>query len=220
MATGDQSDMQNRLVAALPASWFTSTTPVLSTLISAMAWALSFSYSLITYAKNQTRIATASDGWLDLIAADLFGAALTRNANEGDNAYRIRILANLLRQRATRYGVIHSLYLLTGRTPVVFEPLRPADTGAYGASITGYGSAGGYGSYLLPAQFFVKAYRPATAGIPNIAGYGFPAAGYGAGQAEYCDLSNVTGVVTDASIYANVDATKPAGTCAWVQINN
>ena len=46
-----------------------------------------------------------------------------------------------MRERNTRNAVISVLTDLTGRTPLVFEPSRPADTGGYGIG-TGYGVVG------------------------------------------------------------------------------
>src|ERR1700727_986655 len=103
MATGDQSDMLARLKAVLPSGWFPlsvvgqpSNTPILDGLLSGPAWALSWVYTLIEYANDQTRIATATDVWLDLAALDYFGGNLTRNPGESDSAFSARIRANLL----------------------------------------------------------------------------------------------------------------------------
>ena len=228
MATGDQNDMAGRLAALLPVSWFQGSVPVLSVLLAGLGNGLALVYSLTAYARLQTRIGTASDGWLDLISADFFGAtpgsspgqALPRRTGELDSRYRARILAQLLRERATRNGMIGMLTVLTGRVPLVFEPERPADTGGWGGGC-GYGVAGGWGSVLLPAQVFVTAFRPTGTGVPIVAGYGIPTGAYAtAGQAEYAAMAMIQGAVTDADIYAAVDATKPAGTTAWTSISS
>jgi len=200
--------------------WFGDNTPILDALLQGMAWSGSFVHGLYVYAKQQTRIKTASGGWLDLVAHDFFGGGLKRAQHQSDASFRSRILARLLRERATRKGVVQVLEDLTGRTPGVFEPLRPLDTGAYSA-LYGYDAAGGYGSRLLPFQAFVTAYRPAGTGIPNINGYGDPAGGYGAAsQAEYAALAMIEGAVTDADIYAAVDGAKPVGSILWTRIGN
>ena len=67
--------------------------------LSGPAWALSQIYALIQYAVLQTRIATATDGFLDLISYDFFGGNLPRRSQEKDNPFRARILATLLRPR-------------------------------------------------------------------------------------------------------------------------
>ncbi len=95
------------------------------------------------------------------------------------------------------------------------------DTGAYNTNIFGYGAAGGYGSLVLPSQAFVIAYRPAGSGIPYIAGFGNPEGAYNTpSQTEYASLNQVIGNVTDADIYAAIDAVKPAGSIIWTQLSN
>lgn len=220
MAKGDQADIVSRIKGLLP-HWFGDTSPILDGVITGLANGLAFIYSLYAYAKLQTRILTATDGWLDLIAADYFGAAIARAVNQTDASFRTRIIINLFRERATRYGITRVLLDLTGRAPVIFEPQRPADTGSYGGPTIGYGLAGGYGSILIPFQAFVKAYRPSSSGIPLVAGYGSSPAGYSTpSRGDYATLSQIQGAVTDADIYAAVDSVKPAGTIIWTQINS
>lgn len=223
MSTGDQADILSRIKRLLP-NWFgqlTAATPVLDGLLQGYAWALSQFYALYLYAKLQTRILTASDGWLDMISADFFGPALLRNANQSDDSYRSRIIANLFRPRATRQSIVLVLLQLTGRTPIIFEFLRPADTGGYSVGGVGYGVGGGYGSFAMPYQAFVHAFRPMNTGIPNVNGYGQPAGGYSTpSQASYVDLSQIIGNVTDADIYAAIDSVRPAGVTLWVLITS
>lgn len=219
MAIGDQSDILGRIKGVLP-PWFGPTTTFRDALLLGIANALAFAYSLYAYAKLQTRILTASDGWLDMISADYFGTGLPRTANQSDTSFRARIIINMFRERGTRKAIIKVLTDLTGRAPIIIEPQRPLDTGAYGASICGYGVAGAYGSMSLPYQAFVKAYRPAASGIPYIAGYGASTGGYGTpSRAAYATLSQSTGAVADADIYAAVESVKPAATTIWTQIN-
>lgn len=188
MATGDQSDVLARLKSVLPSRWFVSPTPILDGVLTGFAYCASFAYSLISYAKLQTRIKTATDGWLDIIAADYFGAMIFRQSNQSDASFLARIVSNLVRERATRFSITKVLQDITGRTPIIFEPARPADTGAYnsGQSLA-YGQAGGWGSLLLPYQAFVKALRPMNSGVPNVGAYssmgdvqntGYPLWGY------------------------------------------
>lgn len=110
-------------------------------------------------------------------------------------------------------------------------------SGGYGAPIGGYGqgsdayfvssgkagsSKGGgfYGSLNYPYQIFITAFRPASAGIPLVAGYGYGAGAYGEGTTEYADISAVEAAVSDAEIYACVARTVGAGITAWVAIQN
>ena len=221
MATGDQNDLVARIKAILPGGWFRDSTPVLDAVLAGVGWALAMVYGLTSYAKLQTRIATATDGFLDLISFDFFGTGLPRKPQEGDTAFRTRIQAEMFLERATRHGLIRTLQLLTGRTPWVFEPARPADTGAYCTNTMGYGVAGGYGSLRVPFQAFVIAYRPLGQGIPNIAGYTNPEGAYSMpSQTEYANPSLIQGAVTDADIMSAIDSVKPAGTILWTQISS
>lgn len=220
MATGDQSDFVTRVYSTLP-KWFGDTHPYLDALVNGLANSWAFIYSLYAYAKLQTRIKTATDGWLDLIAGDFFGTALSRQTNQSDASFRARIIINLFRERATRKGLIAVLQDLTGRTPTVFEPKRPLDTGAYSVSTSGYSLAGGYGSMLLPYQAFITAFRPASSGIPNVAGYGVSTGAYStASQAELASISMITGSVLDADIYAAIASTQPEASIIWTQIKS
>lgn len=211
--------MLARLRALLP-RWFPDSAPVLDTLLAGLASSWATLFGMTTYAGLQVRVRTATDDWLDLVAADFFGAALVRRTAEGDQGLRSRILITLLRERATRAALIRALTDLTGRVPVVIEPTRPADTGGYGAAC-GYGMAGSYGSLAIPYWCFVKAFRPIGSGLPNVAGYGAPSAGYSiASQGEYAALAMVTGSVSDADIYAAARDVCPAGVTAWVAISS
>ena len=220
MATGDQNDFLARIEALIP-NWFSDSNPLLNALLSGIAWAKAFVYSMIMYATLQTRIKTATDGWLDMIAFDFFGSSILRKSGQSDASFRNTIIINLFRERATRNGLIKVLTDLTGRAPAVFEPTRPLDTGVYGGPLIGYGVAGGYGSMLLPFQAFVTAFRPTSTGIPNVAGYGISTGGYGqASQAELASLSMIQGAVTDADIFSAIDSVKPVGTTVWARISN
>ena len=221
MATGDAQDLTARLKALLPGGWFRGPTPVLDGVLAGISAALASAHALAAYARPQTRIATATDAFLDLIGFDHFGGALPRRAREGDDAYRARILAALLAEKGTRRGLVRTLVALTGRTPLVFEPQRPLDTGGYSAGGVGYGAAGGYGALNVPYQAFVTAYRPVGQGIPALGGYASGVGGYSVGgQLAYAGLTQVQGAVTDADIYRAVSAAVAAGTIAWVQIQS
>lgn len=135
MATGDQNDIFNRLKALLPPTWFDSTSPFLDGVLTACSQALAWCYSLYVYAKLQTRISTATDGWLDLAAYDYFGNNMQRAAGQSDDLFRNQMKINLFRERGTRQAIIDILEDMTGKTPYIFEPQRPMDTGAYGAAV-------------------------------------------------------------------------------------
>jgi hypothetical protein len=217
--TGDADDILSRIKALLPRGWFPDSTPVLDALLSAHAWCLSFVYSLIQYAKSQTRIATATDGFLDLISYDFFGGNLPRRAQEQDDPFRTRIQASIFGEKVTRNGMIKALVALTGREPIIFEPARPADTGGWGIA-TGWDTAGGWGELDLPAQVFITAFRPKGSGIPNVAGWDSPSGSWDGGYSSWADLSQVQGYVSDSDIFATIAATKAEGVTAWVRIES
>ena len=221
MTVGTQQDIVVRLKALLPNGWFRDETPVLDAVLSGIASALSAVHGLIQYARLQTRIGTATDAFLDLISLDFFGGTLPRKSGESDAAYRARILAALFPEKATREGMLRTLLALTGREPVIFEPARPADTGAYNNGTLAYGVAGAYGSLALPAQAFITAYRPTGQGVPKIAGYGTSPGAYNAGgRFAYVGRDMIAGAVTDADILAAIESAKPAGTLMWARITS
>lgn len=222
--TGDTADMLARLKAVLPAGWFPDETPVLDALLTGCATAASWLYGLLGYVRQQTRIASATDGWLDIVAADFFGGRLQRNG-QSDTDFRNRIQREFVREHGTRRAVVSVLNDLRGRTPVIFEPARPADTGGYAASSRtvaaglAYGTVGGWGSLAYPFQCFVTAYRPTTAGIPQVAGWGTNRGGYGGGGIEYATLDFVAAQVADTDIYNAVASVMPVAAVAWTRIS-
>jgi hypothetical protein len=220
---GDQSDFQNRLTAVLPESWFPDSAPILDSLLGGLGAAWSLIHVMLQYATSQTRILTAGDMWLDLIAWDFFGRRLRRQPSEGDDALRRRIILEMFRERATRSAVESVLQDLTGRAPIIFEPARTTDTGGY-ASLEGrgggiaYNAAGGWGNLNLPFQCFVTAYRLNDGGIGQVTGWGGFSGGYGGGAIEYASLAMVQAQVTDADIYLAITGVLPAATIGWTQI--
>lgn len=198
MATGDQDDMLSRLKALLPTTWFSSANPVLDGLLSAAAYTLSWFYSLYLYAALQTRIKTATDGWLDMIANDFFGPTFYRRSGQSDASFRAWIIVNMFRERGTRNSVIKILTDLTGRAPLIIEFNKPTDTGAYRGPHIGYGLAGAYGSLTaMDMQTMVTAYRPqSVAGSPL---------GY---------------IPTDAELIAAVESVRPATYVIWVKVSD
>ena len=82
MATGDQNDIFSRLKSSLPLGWFPDASPILDAVLQGAAAVLTMIYQVIVYVQLQTRIHTATDGWLDLVAVDFFGTSLPRKAGE------------------------------------------------------------------------------------------------------------------------------------------
>ncbi|MBV8399017.1 MAG: hypothetical protein JOZ17_09790 [Acetobacteraceae bacterium] len=221
---GDQSDILARLKAVLPAGWFSDATPVLDAILSGPAWGWSWVYNALQYVKSQTRIATATGVWLDVAAVDFFGARIVRKGRS-DATFSAYIRREVLRDRGTRAAVAAILTDLTGRPPAIFEPSRPADTGAWGGQGQGtmglgYGAAGGWGSLSLPFQAFVTAYRPRRSGIAQVTGWCAIGGGYRTGSIEYASLAMTQGPVTDADIYASVASVMPVAAIAWTRISN
>jgi hypothetical protein len=223
--TGDQNDMQARLRAVLPNGWFADEAPILSALLAGLANTWAWLYSLLAYVRLQSRIATATDGWLDLVARDYGGPDWARQTGETDTAFRARIMRNLQRLRGTRRALIAGLTELTGRTPVVFEPAYPPDTGGLNSVGLGWNTLGGWGSLALPYQCFVTAYRPSGGGIANTGGWGstdttFALGGWNSGALQYGDATLIAGEVTDAQILATIADCMPVATIAWTALSN
>jgi hypothetical protein len=223
MATGDQNDMAARMRAVLPAGWFPDDAPVLTAILTGFGAVWAQMYSLLAWVQLQTRIAMASGANLDLISLDFFGDDLPRRSGESDSAFEARIERELFRPKGTRAAVVRELTDLTGQAPRIFEPRLTSDTGGYTMGGVGYGAGGGYGSLLLPFQFFVQAYFAIATVIANVGGYyagsGWAGGGYGVGAIEYADIASAPGLIADADIYAGVNNVRPVGTVAWVAIS-
>jgi len=220
---GDLADIVARLRKALPARWFADDSPNLVGLLNGIGSGWVWLYERVQYVVRQTRLLTATEDWLDLIANDYFGSTLARRPAEADGAFRARIQQALLCEAATRGAVSRGLKALTGTAPVIFEPGRCGDTGGYGSSIQAasslaYGLAGGWGSLGLPYQFFVTVQRPPASGASGVAGYGDPAGGFGNGAVSYVDLYNMPGQVTDEDIEAALCRLMPINAIAWLRI--
>src|SRR5260370_23111506 len=121
--------MAARIRTVLPLSWFpksspggASASPILDGVLAGLGSAWAAIYSLLSYVRLQTRIATATDWFLDIIASDFFGSEIVRRGREGDAAFRLRILNNMFAPRATRAALSRVLIELTGRVPLIFEP--------------------------------------------------------------------------------------------------
>ena len=217
--------MLARLRAVLPVRWFPDSAPILDGLLSGLAVGWNFAYQQLQYVRAQTRILTASDIWLDIIARDYFGARLARHAGQSDADFRSTIQREIFRERGTRGAIVGVLQDLTGRTPLIFEPARTTDTGGYTSASGGgggiaYGSAGGWGSLSLPFQCFITAYRPLGGGIAMICGWCSSAGAYGQGAIEYASLAMVQAQVTDENIYDAVADVLPVATIAWTRITD
>jgi hypothetical protein len=226
MATGDANDMAARIRATLPGRWFpitgageTSATPILDGVLAAPAAVWAILYALLQYVITQSRIATATGVWLDIISLDFFGSFLPRRMSEADNIFRTRIQRELFRQKGTRAAVIQTLTDLGCPSIKVFEPAYVYDTGAWDTNTLGWDVAGDWGETDLPYQFFVTVAPPIpiseSAGAD---GWDGSLGGWDVGALEWTDPSQFGGLITNANIYAAIADVVPAGYIAWTQI--
>jgi hypothetical protein len=211
MATGDSADILARLKRVVPPKWWAFVAPLRDAVFGGVSDALASAYDFISYAALQTRLASATDFWLDLAALDFFGRLIRRRTGESDSAFSARIRAAILRERVTRAGMIKALSDLTGKTPSIFEPWNTGDTGGWGIAC-GYGVAGAWGSQLLAdrAKAYVVARRSGGGGIPSVAGWGSPIGGWGVGSLVYEGVTQ-TGAVQDQDIVDMVNMTRAEG---------
>lgn len=223
MATGDQADIVNRQSSAFPAGWFQGLTPIRDGILNGSAAIGAWLYSLWVYIKLQTRIATASDGWLDIISWDFFGPTMPRNTNETDAAFSRRLRFNILPIRATRQGMINVLTFMTGYAPQISEGFRPIDTGAW--SLLGGWSL--LGSWGVPVGSAAAAYQAFITiimkpqGIPSRSAWGSGFGGYsrpgiGSGGLVWSALTDMPGYVSQSALFAAINAFKTFGTLIWV----
>lgn len=223
--TGSSADILKRILGALPRRWFQFAAPIRDAILGGLSDGAAACYSFYTYAKQQSRIATSTGPFLDIIAYDFLGRYLIRG-QMSDGTFLARIKSTILQERVTRKGMVSMLTALTGNAPWVFEPWNPNDTGAYSAARGGvqYGQfgygvgKGGYGSLQLPGQVFIKVTPGSLTGVPAVAGYGSNIAGYGVGAVEYIGPSSEAIGLTNAQIYAAIEATKPTGVTCWTAI--
>lgn len=221
-----QRELFNRIKTVLPSQWFGQNTPVLDSVLNSLAAGWAGLFDLLSYTVQQTRIHSASGGWLDLISQDYFGRRLLRRQRETDGSFGIRIRQALLRDRCTRASIYNILLDLTHISPIIFEPSNPQDTGCYGAmassapAIAGYGTSGGWGSLNLPFQAFIRVFRAEIAGVAMVNGWGGGAGGYRGGFESYISLEMVSPQADDSELYLSVSQTAPAGTINWISIES
>jgi hypothetical protein len=127
--TGDQTDILGRIKGQLPPWFGIGATPILDALLVGVAWAMAWVYSLYAYAVLQVRLATATDGFLDMFAWDFFGPVLVRG-DDDDTTFRRKITTSLMKERVTAAATIAILQQLTGATATI------SVTGPFAATIT------------------------------------------------------------------------------------
>src|ERR1043166_4113790 len=103
--TGDADDILARIKNVLPKGWFDQEDAAFNAILGGLADALAKSYSFLQYVKNQTRIASASDFFLDLAAFDFLGLRIKRKVGQSDSDFSSLIRKEVVRARVTRPGI-------------------------------------------------------------------------------------------------------------------
>ena len=215
---GSDEDIVARQLAVLPPWW--GDDPLLRAVLRMPSRVGAWIFALLAYVEKQSRIKTADGGWLDKIAWDFFGNRVRRRAAQPDESFRRRILIEMFRPRVTRPAMRDVLLDLTGREPRIFEPNRPADTGGIGHPTFAIGRSGAIGSLAAAGNVFIDVYRDPDAGIPFAAGIGVPSGGIGRpSRLVIGSLDRIRGALTDADVYAAINATRPAGIRVWVRLH-
>lgn len=220
MATGDQGDITSRLFRWLPSKWLpTDAGTLVQGIVNGVAAGLASIYSMIAYAALQVRIATATDGFLDMIAGDFFGDRLPRKPAELDPLYSARIRREIMRERVTREAIDRVVYDTTGNHPTIIELDRVSDIGGYRQGFA-YG-AGCYGSKGAPFQVFVTTPRQNPNPFPLLAGYRTYPGGYGAPYSAYANRAIFPPPQPpDADIIAAIESVRAAGITVWLQLTD
>ena len=212
-------DIVNRVKRLIPTRWFAFVAPYRDAVLGGLADVAAWSRYLIDYDRRQSRLATASDIWLDIFCYDYLRRHLLRSG-ASDDVFRAKIRATILQERVTRNGMTNAITTLVGVAPKIIEPWNTGDCGAYDMPNWGYGLAGAWGSIQLPGQVFMKISRSGVGptGVPNVGGYDFGIGGYGAGSIEYVGSAISQIGITDQDIYDIINTAKPTGVTAWTQI--
>jgi len=253
MATGDSNDMVSRLTRLLPTGWWNdgsfnaADASFITAIKGGIADGLAFGYSLLQYVKNQTRLTTSSDFFIDLAAFDFFGLRIQRKPSQTDPSLIATIQKEVLRERVTRNGIYNAIGDLTQSAVKIFEPMNPQDSGGWGVAFA-FDAAGAWGADL-PYTMFITAVEPVGAGIPLLAGFDCYPGGWGVPQGvtsamlgisfsngysngfgflytltgtggafALADLSQIHGTVTNQDIYDTIESTRAAGITCWVNI--
>lgn len=214
---GSADDIVRRIKVLLPKRWWSFVAPIRDAIIGGIADLAEWSFSLITYAKLQSRVAWATGIWLDIIAKDYFGTFIRRRSSEPDDKFRARIQKELIRERVTRAGMIQAVEDLTGLPAVIFEPWNTGDTGAWDNGTFALDIAGGWGDYLA-AQSFINVTPPGIQGITGVGGWDTGYLAWDGGIGMWVDTSLIVGSVTTQDIYDTINATRPTGSIVWTQL--
>lgn len=219
-AVGTPDDIARRVNLLIPFRWFSLGARIKNAIVGGISDAASWSYSWITYVRQQLRVVSATGPWLDVVAFDYFNSYIMRKQGQSDAIFRSIIQKELIRERVTRPGMVQAITDLTGRTPIIFEPALNGDAGSWDCGAVAWDSGvGAWGDTILPSQSFLTVFRPGLQGIPEVGGWdsGFAAYDVG-GQSAWVDQGQVIGAVTDEDIYRTINLTKPTGSVVWTQL--
>lgn len=252
IVTGDSNDMISRLTRLLPKGWWNdgsfnaADASFITSIKGGLADGLAWIYSLLLYIKNQTRLTTSTDFFIDLSAFDFFGLRIKRKPGQSDQSLIATIKKEIFRERVTRHGIEQAVEDLTQTEVTIFEPKNPQDSGGWGVDFA-FDAAGAWGADL-PFTMFITAVEPVGAGIPDLAGFDSASGGWGGsmgtgaafssgfssgfgpfgmsdvgedgtgGAFALADPSLIQGIVTNQDIYNTIEATRAAGVTCWVNI--
>lgn len=228
---GSSADIQARVLTVLPRKWWQWIAPVRNAIVGGLSDAAAWSYTFFQYALAQSRIATSTGPFLDIIAFDFLGRFLLRLGNS-DALFRTQIMNTILQERVTRNGMTEVLTNLLNIAPTIIEPWNPGDCGGWSGpnqycNASGYGKAGAWGSLLLPNQVFIRVSRSGLgpSGVPQVNGYGGYNGGYygphysSNGATEYIGSVIAQIGVIDPIIENMITNTRPTGTTVWLYID-
>ncbi len=225
-ATPQSLSIQNRVTMLLQQlQWWSNPAPVRDAIIGGLSDAFGWAYSLVDYAKQQTRLATSTSFFIDLWAYDYLALTCQRVSGEPDPAYATRISSTVTQVRGSRPGMVEAITILTGIPPIIFEPFNGGDTGGWNIAC-GWDVAGGWGSAILPCQVFIIATVGGVGvGVANIGGW---SSGVGSSATpswlgwdnygSWISQASIAGQVTPQDLIDVINLTKPEGVCVWLQI--
>lgn len=216
---GDQDDIVSRLQRWLPGGWFPPDKGTrIRAILSGFASLLAAIFDKITYAGLQTRLATLTDGFVDLAAFDFFGTTLPRLNGETDATYSARLRREILRDKQTRGAIDSLLFELTGYHPEITELERGNDCFAW-RGLYGW-RTGHYGSHAWSYAVFIKTTHAGVFGI-NVGAWRSLLAAWRIPTFVYADPSMLTGTgLTDQQLLAALERIRPAGVTYWVWIDS
>jgi len=175
----------------------------------------------IQFARDLTRISTATGVGLDTLAQDFFGATFPRMPTENDVSYRARILAALLVPRVTRPAISNAIAKLTGQIPRMTEPWNPGDTSAYDELSffdTDYANAPARYGDELPYQGMIELNVPLFSITGAQAVWGFDdGAAFDVPTSAYFDFTQELSPTFEAEVSALIAAFKAEGTLVWLR---